>query len=253
MIEQTALHIDALTGLLVAAICFLAAAVGGLSGFGSGLIMSVAMAPLVGVKAVVPLISVAMIFTNAARIWVYRASFNPRIAVILLATSIPASVLGAIVYVNLDARLVSIVFGFVLVLSMPVNHFLRRRRLSLTPWTLAPLGLIFGFLSSNIIGAGMIIPPILIGSGLLGPAVIASDAAIAVGTSVFKVMTFGAMDALTPPLALYGVVMGLCTIPGTWASAWLMARTSLRLHTALIEACIAVAGINFIWQGFNAA
>jgi uncharacterized membrane protein YfcA len=253
MIEQTVLHLDLLTGLMIAAICFIAAAVGGLSGFGSGLIMSIAMVPLVGVKAVIPLVSVTMIFTNASRIWVYRSSLNIKLTAILLLTSIPASVLGAMVYVNLDVRLVSIVFGCVLVLSMPFNHYLRRRRLSLTPWSLAPLGFTFGFLSSNVIGAGMILPPILIGSGLLGPAVIASDAAIAVGTSIFKVITFGAMDALTPSLAFYGVIMGLCTIPGTWASAWIMARTSLRLHTALIEVCVAIAGVNFIWQGISAA
>ncbi len=252
MIESAALHLDLLTGLLVGAVCFFAAAVGGLSGFGSGLIMSIAMAPLVGVKALVPLISVAMIFTNASRIWVYRSSLNLRLSAILLLTSIPASVLGAIVYVSLDVRLVSILFGFVLVLSMPINHFLRRRRLSLTTWSLAPLGFVFGFLTSNVIGAGMIIPPILIGAGLLGPAVIASDAAVAVGTSVFKVMAFGAMDTLTPSLAFYGVIMGLCTIPGTWTSAWIMARTSLRLHTALIEICVAIAGMNFIWQGIRA-
>lgn len=234
---------------LVAAICFVAAILGGMSGFGSGLIIVALAAPLVGVKAVVPLISVVMTVANASRIWVYAGHLDLRLAGILLATSIPASVLGAFIYVRLDAELIAMLLGVVLVASPLLNARLRRRRFATGPGAMAALGLVFGLLSSTIVGAGMLIPPILLGAGLVGPAVLATDAAVAVGTSVFRVVTFGSLDALTPPVAVAGVLMGLCTIPGTWVAAWLMRRTSLRVHTALIEAFVVLAGLGFIWRG----
>lgn len=242
---------DAATYVLIAGVCFLAAVLGGMSGFGSGLIISAAVAPLVGVKAVVPLISVVMMITNGSRIWAYAAALDLKLAAILLSTSVPMSVIGAYVYVQLDPELVAVLFGFVLLASVPFTRHLRRRRFTAGPGTLAALGAVFGFLSSNIIGAGLMIPPILLGAGLLGPAVLATDAAIAVGTSAFKVITFGALDALTAPIAAAGVLMGICTIPGTWCAAWLMRRTSLRIHTVLIEAFIVVAGMVFVWRGLT--
>ncbi|HEV7252734.1 MAG TPA: sulfite exporter TauE/SafE family protein [Mesorhizobium sp.] len=246
-------ELDLATYPLVAAICFVAAILGGMSGFGSGLIIAALAAPLVGVKAVVPLISVVMMITNSSRIWVYGKDLDLRLAAVLLATSVPASILGSFIYVRLDAELISTLLGVVLVASPLLNAALRRRRFRAGPWAMAALGLAFGLLSSNIIGAGLLIPPILLGAGLVGPAVLATDAAVAVGTSVFRVITFGSLEALTVPIAVAGVLMGLCTIPGTWVAAWMMRRTSLRVHTVLIEAFVVLAGLGFIWRGLAAS
>jgi len=51
-----------------------------------------------------------------------------------------------------------------------------------------------------------------------------------------KVIFFGTLDALSLQLFLLAVVMGLCTVPGTWAGAWLVRRTSIKLHTAFRSA-----------------
>lgn len=239
------------TGLLIALVCFAAAIVGAMSGFGSGLIISAAVAPILGVKAVVPVISVAMIIANAARIWVYRDQLDRRTALVILASAIPASVLGAFVYVHLDPRVVAGVFGVMLLASVPFNRTLRKRAWSAGPATLGLGGATFGFLSSNALGAGLLIIPMLMGAGLVGPAIIATDAAIAVGTSLFRVAAFSALDALTWPLALIGVLMGLCTIPGAWMAAWVIRRTDMRLHTVLIEVFVIIAGLGFLWQAWS--
>jgi len=220
-----------------------------MSGFGSGLIISAAMAPVVGVEAVVPVISVVMLITNASRVWIYFASLDLRRAGILLTTSIPASIVGAYFYVNLDVGLVSVLLGAVLLAAIPLNRYLRGRKLTMGNPMLAGTGLVFGFLTSNIVGAGVLLPPILLGVGLTGTAVIATDAALAVGTSLFKVIAFGALDALTLQLTLAGALMGLCTVPGTWVAGWVIRNTHARIHTAVIEFFIVVAAVMFLYEG----
>src|SRR3546814_2755380 len=74
------------------------------------------------------------------------------------------------------------------------------------------------------------------GFGLAGPALLATDAAIAVIVNFAKVIFFGGLDALTPSLFLIALAMGLCTIPGTWVAAWIVKRTDIRVHTLFVEA-----------------
>src|SRR3546814_11638185 len=80
------------------------------------------------------------------------------------------------------------------------------------------------------------------GFGLAGPALLATDAAIAVIVNFAKVIFFGGLDALTPSLFLIALAMGLCTIPGTWVAAWIVKRTDIRVHTLFVEALIVVGG-----------
>ena len=57
---------------------------------------------------------------------------------------------------------------------------------------------------------------------------------------------------LTLDLAIAGVLMGICTLPGSWAAAQIIKRTDIRLHTMVLEVLIVVGGFNFLWRGLQA-
>lgn len=40
--------------------------------------------------------------------------------------------------------------------------------------------------------------------------------------------------------------MGLCTVPGTWVAAWILRRTSVRIHTVFVETLIVAGGIAMV-------
>ena len=54
-----------------------AAVIGGIGGFGTGIILTAALAPLIGVKAVMPVLAVAGVIINAGRFWFYRDEPRP--------------------------------------------------------------------------------------------------------------------------------------------------------------------------------
>lgn len=239
--------------LLGALVCFLAGIVGGVSGFGAGLIVTVFITPIVGPQAVVPVISVLMLINNGGRAWFLRAHLAPERILPIAGFAVPFAALGALLYVRLDAAAIQTILGAILVASPPFRRWMENRRMRPSPPVVAGVSAAYGFLSSLVVGAGMLAIPLLLGFGLTGPALIATDAAIAVLVNVSKIAFFGALDALPLPLLLLAVGMGLCTIPGAWAAAWILKRASIRLHTAVVEALIVFGGLRMLWLGLTAS
>lgn len=64
--------------LLVVAVSCGSAIVGGMGGFGTGIILTATLTPILGIKAVVPLLALAGIIINMGRFWFYRRDFDVR-------------------------------------------------------------------------------------------------------------------------------------------------------------------------------
>lgn len=232
-----------LTGMTV---CFLAAALGGMSGFGSGLIITLFITPIIGPKAVLPVITVLMMITNASRVWFFRGALDLRRIAMIVGVAVPAAAAGAMVYVRLESGFIGVLLGAILVASVPLRRWVAHKELVPGPTAIVIVSGAYGFLGSIIVGAGMMVIPLLMGAGLTGASLLATDAAIAVVLNFSKMIFFGSLDALDLPLFVLAVAMGLCTIPGTWAGTWVMRHTPLRLHTIFIEALIIAGGAAMI-------
>ena len=68
-------------------------------------------------------------------------------------------------------------------------------------------------------------------------------------TNVYITLT---ARSLNPSLFIVALLMGLCTIPGTWVAAWIVKRTDLRIHTLFVEALIVIGGASFIYGSLTA-
>ena len=123
--------LDAQALAIVAALGMLAAVVGGMGGFGTGIILTAALAPFIGVKAVIPVLAVAGAIINAGRFWFYRRSLQRRALALVLACALPFLVLGTWIYSALDARAVGTVLGIVVLASVPLRRALNRRKMAL--------------------------------------------------------------------------------------------------------------------------
>jgi uncharacterized membrane protein YfcA len=233
------------------AVCFVAAMLGSVSGMGAGMIVTLFITPIIGAKAVIPVISVLMLINNASRVWFYRDGLQLQQVGLIAGVAVPMSAIGALVYVRLEGALVQILLGLVLIASIPIRRWIEGQKITPSKPQIVAVSGVFGFLSSVIIGAGMLVIPMLMGLGLTGPALLATDGMIAVLVNLAKVIFFGSLDALSLQLFLLAVVMGLCTVPGTWAGAWIVRRTSIKLHTAFIEGLIIIGGASLIWGALS--
>jgi hypothetical protein len=245
------LLLDAPTLAAVAALALGAAVIGGMGGFGTGVILTAALVPLIGVKAVVPVLAVAGVIINAGRFWFYRRSLERRALGIVLAASLPFLVLGTWLYSILDARAIGTILGIAVMASIPLRRILKAREIVLQTRGLAVGASVFGLASGVTTGTGVILVSLLLGSGLAGPAVLATDALATIALDLCKAALFQRFDLLDAQAFSTGVVIGFATIPGSAIAAWLVGRIGARLHVLFMEALILFGGGFMLWHSWR--
>jgi uncharacterized membrane protein YfcA len=233
---------------LVGAIAFAASILGGLAGYGTGLVLPVFLAPVVGVANLIPVMAVGMAINNASRVVAFWRDISwPHVRRVLL-LGLPACVAGAWGYTLLAERWVALAIGAFLIASVPLRRLLQRAGFRLGGRGVAATGAGFGFINGGMTGAGVLLIAILMAAGVQGAALIASDAIVSVIMGAAKIALFGSVARLDAQLVLAGLLIGACTAPGAFVARWLLERIPARVHTAVMEAVVLVGGAGFVWR-----
>jgi uncharacterized membrane protein YfcA len=224
----------------------LASTVGGVAGFGAGIIMIPLVAFVMGTKATVPVMTVAMLLGNGARVWFSRHDVEGRVVAAFLVTAIPTSVVGALLYTQIDGAWIGRMLGAFMLASVPLRRLLLRQGVRLRLAHFPIVGAVFGFLSSLVGSVGPILTPFFLGYGLRKGAYIGTDALCTLGTYVSRGIVFRKHDLLTTQTILVGLFIGLVMIAGAWLGRRLVDKMSERVFLRLIEILLLIFGIQFL-------
>jgi uncharacterized membrane protein YfcA len=104
---------------LTCVVALAASTLGGLSGFGTGLVLPVFLVPLVGVANVIPVMAVAMLLNNGSRILAFWPDIQWPQVRRMLVLGLPACVAGAYSCTLLSARWIAVLLGTFLLLTQP--------------------------------------------------------------------------------------------------------------------------------------
>lgn len=124
--------------LLLLLASWLAATLSGAAGFGGALVLLPVFSATIGVKAAVPVLTIAQIAGNASRVWFGRREIRWRPTTYFLAGAIPASLAGSTLFVSLPARPVLVALGVLLI------GVVLLRRLGITRFDFGERGLLVG-------------------------------------------------------------------------------------------------------------
>jgi uncharacterized membrane protein YfcA len=230
---------------------FLAAVLGGLAGYGTGLILPIVLAPVIGVANIIPVMAVAMMINNASRVLAFRHDIQWPHVRRLLWLGLPACLIGAWGYTRLEARWVALLLGVFLLASIPLRRLLQRAQMQLGARGEIAAGGAFGLIEGGMTGTGVILISILMAAGVQGPALIATDAVVSTILSLAKALLFGSAARLDASLLVTGVLVGLCTAPGAFVARALLARMPQRLHLRIMEAVVVLGGLGFLWRAWR--
>jgi len=228
---------------LACVVAFAASVLGGLSGFGTGLVLPVFLVPLVGVANVVPVMAVAMIFNNGSRVVAFWREIQWDHVKRMFAVGLPACFVGAYSYTLLSAAWIAVLLGTLLLASIPLRRYFKRAQLQVSPGAEVGAGALFGFINGGMAGTGVILISILMSAGIRGAALVATDALISVVMGMAKVLLFGSLAAINPQLALVGLLVGLCTAPGAFVARWLLKYVPAGVHAWFMEVIIAAGAL----------
>jgi len=232
---------------------FLASLVSGLGGVGGGFIIVVFLAPVVGPKAVIPLVAAFSIFGNLSRIFFYRREIQWSLAWQFTVASIPGVYLGAKIFYIINESLLGVLLGSTLILAVPARRFLKKRDFRYGFKTAVIFGFLFGFISGTAAGSGMFVIAGLSGLGLGGAALLGTDAAIGLINALARSAAYWSFDVLPKEIFIAGILMGLVTFPGTWIASNIVTLMGKRLHTQFIEILIIFGGVFLLYQTLSAS
>ena len=235
------------TLVYVAAVAFLSAVFHSVSGYAGGLILAIALAPVIGVKATVPVVAMSLLISHTSRVWAFRKGFKWPMYRDVMLTGLPGIVLGASIYSLLPLGGIAVVLGVFLLTAAPLRRLMQRLEVQVGRKSLMGAGVPFGILSGSAIGAGLILAPFFLAAGLAGEALIGTMAAIAFTVNVLKTVVFSGFSVLTADLAIMGVAVGACTVPGNLLGRWIVRNTPIRVHIALVETIVAAGGLYFLY------
>lgn len=246
--ENLSLGLSGFSMVLIALAAFGTALFHSISGFAGALLLSIALAPILGIKAVVPVVSVAMVISNSNRVWLFRTHIPWRAYAAIMVTAIPGIIAGAIFYLYLSPKKVALVLGLFLLVSIVLRRVTKGREFKVGLPGLAGAGTVYGLVSGTVFGAGTMLAPFFLGAGIIGEALIGLVAALGLTLNLIKSVVFGAGFLLDQELLLTGIAVGVCTIPGGLLGRAIVRRFNVTIQATMVEIVIVCGAVYFLYK-----
>ncbi|MEM8794969.1 MAG: sulfite exporter TauE/SafE family protein [Pseudomonadota bacterium] len=226
-------------------------AIHGATGVAGGFLLAAALAPLIGVKPVVPVMSVALLISHSTRALLNLPEVNWTVFFTICLTGVPCLLAVAFLYGDLSSTFIAVFLGCVILVSIPIRRWAKARSVRARKRHLAGIGAVYGGFSGASIGPGMLLLPFMLGYGLTKEAFVATLAMIALVTNVIRVGVFGSTDLLGNGYLALGLLVGLMTIPGNWIGRTLLRRMTNERHADYLDILTVLGAINFFWLAWH--
>ena len=220
--------------------------VGGVVGFGGSTILLPALVLAFGPKEAVPIMGVAGLLANLARVLVWWREVDWRAAAVYAATGVPAVALGARGFLLLDPRIVEGLLGLFLIAIVPVRRWYFARDLVIGLPGLAVSGAAIGFLTGMVASTGPLSTPVFLGHGLTKGAFIATEALGSLAIYLTKSAVFQHYGALPSQVVMTGALIGAAMMVGTWLARNILMRVDAQQYRGFMDVLMIVAGLAMI-------
>jgi uncharacterized membrane protein YfcA len=235
------------TGLLVLILAALVGStVGGVAGFGAGVILLPIVAWVVGVRAAAPVLTVTMLLGNVSRLWWSRHDVDGRVAVRYLLGAIPATFLGVVLYAGASSDWLGRLMGVFLIGAIPLRRALAASRVRIRLAHFPLLGGVAGALSALVVTTGPLTTPFFLAYGLRRGGFVGTEAVCALGMHLSRGVAFARYALLGWETVALGCVLGSAMVAGAWLGRQLLERMSDRVFLLIIEAMLLVTGLQFV-------
>lgn len=239
------------TIILICFIAFVTSSIHGATGVAGGFLLSAAIAPIIGVKLIIPVISVALLISHSTRALLNMKDFDRKVFLNIALPAFPCTLGVALLYGKMSATMIAVFLGCVIITSIPVRHWAKSRQIKVGKRGLAASGVVYGGLSGGSIGPGMLLVPFMLGHGMTKEAFVATLAAIALVTNITRVSVFGGTELLSSNYIILGIIVGLMTIPGNWFGRSVLRRISNNKHGVIVDILSIFGALNFFWLAYS--
>lgn len=235
------------TLIAIAIAAIITSSIHGAIGVAGGLLMTATLALLIGVRASVPVMSIALLMSHGSRSLIYLASFNWRAYLTVILAATPFIIVTGYLYAALPVGVLATVLAVIIFTMIPLRHWAAARSIRAGTGLLASAGAVYGFFAGASIGSATILSPFLLGYGLVKEAFVATMAGISLSTNAIRIGVFTGVDLMNAQYVLLGFLVGLIMIPGNYIGRTILRRLSIAQHGLLVDLMAALGGLNFLY------
>ena len=229
----------------------IAGILGGIVGTGTSIMLLPVLAYSFGPKQAVPIMAIAAIMANIARILAWWRDIDWRAVVVYALPGIPAAALGAGTLLALPSGFVDIAIGAFFILMIPFRRWMHARQFTLPLWSLAIIGAAMGYLTGIVASTGPMTVPIFVSYGLIRGPLLGTEAAVSLAVYISKAITFQRLDALPPDVIFKGLIAGSSLFVGAFIAKRVVMHINAANFHHLMEALMLVAGLSMFWSAFQ--
>lgn len=244
-----AIELTAATLALVGPVAFVAAALAAVTGFGGAAVLLPALVAAFGVRAAIPILTVAQLVGNGSRVWFNRRELDLRVVGWFALGGVPLALAGGLLFATAPLAPLTRLLGLFLLLVVLWRHVRPGppRRPPLRSFAL--IGAIASFLSALLGSVGPLMAPFFLSYGLVKGAYIGTEALATVVMHVTKLVAYRHATLLGADVLLVGLGLGPIMIAGSWAGKRIVDRLPERVFVAIIELTLVTAGLLFLLRG----
>lgn len=237
--------------IFVLAVGLVAGSISGIVGTGSSIMLMPVLVYEFGPKEAVPIMAVAAVMANLSRILAWWHEVDWRACAAYSATGIPAAALGARTLLELPAHAVDISIGLFLIVMVPVRHWLAKHDFRISLWHLAVGGAIIGYITGIVVSTGPLSVPLFLFYGLSKGAFLATEAASSLGLYLSKSITFQQFGALTPQVAVKGLIAGSSLMFGAFIAKRFVLKLDPNVFRLVMDGIMIAAGLSMLFNALH--
>jgi uncharacterized membrane protein YfcA len=237
---------DPLTWIVLVVTALVGSTIGGVAGFGAGVLLLPVAAWTLGVRTAVPVLTVTMLLGNISRLWWSRGETDGPVTWRFLAGAVPTTALGTMLFAGASSDWLGRAIGAFLLLAVPLRRALMAGRLPVRLAHFPIVGGAFGLLSALVVTTGPVVTPFFLAYGLRRGRFIATEAVCAFAMHVTRGLTFARYRLLTWETVVIGLVLGTTMFAGAWLGRRLLDRISDRVFLAVVEVLLVLMGLQLL-------
>lgn len=232
--------------LFILTVGLVAGTLSGIVGFGSSIMLMPVLVIVFGPKQAVPIMAIAAIMANLARILAWWRQIDWRACAAYSVTGIPGAALGAGTLLAMPPHIIEGALGAFFITMIPLRRWLASRSLELRLWHLAIAGFVVGYITGIVASTGPITVPIFLAYGLVKGAFLATEAASSLAVYVSKSVVFRTYGFLPADVVVKGVITGSSLMAGAFLAKRFVLKLEPGSFSVLMDGVMLVSGATML-------
>ncbi len=214
------------------------------AGLGGGILLLLVLSLMWSPTAALAITAPALLISNLHRFYIFRRDVHWKVAIAFIVGALPGSLLGGAFAAHIPEG--ALAWFMVAMTLLALSRSFKLWKYEPSPSLITPAGVGIGILTGTSGGAGVLVAPLLIASGLKGQPYVATGALCSVAMHFGRVAAYGASGLVTRETLYRTAILTVALLGGNFLGKRLRTyirndRHGERIEVVTLVVCVALS------------